>query len=112
MEERLQKILSRHGVASRRSAEKLLAEGRVTVNGAVAALGETADDETDEIAVDGVVLTETPKPLYLMLNKPRGYVTTLNDEQGRRMWQSWSRTADSASIPLVVWTCIRRACFC
>jgi len=84
MKERLQKILSRHGVASRRSAEKLLAEGRVTVNGAVAALGETADDETDEIAVDGVVLTETPKTLYLMLNKPRGYVTTLNDEQGRR----------------------------
>ena len=84
MEERLQKILSRHGVASRRQAEKLLAEGRVTVNGTVATLGDTANDETDEIAVHGVLLTAAPKYLYLMLNKPRGYVTTLHDEQGRR----------------------------
>ena len=84
MEERLQKILSRHGVASRREAERLLAEGRIRVNGNTASLGDTADEAEDVIEVDGVRLTKEPPKICLMLNKPRGYVTTLRDEKGRR----------------------------
>lgn len=84
MEERLQKILSRYGVASRRQAEVLLSEGRVRVNGNTARLGDTADEKEDVIEVDGKRLKKVPTRLYLMLNKPRGYVTTLQDEKGRR----------------------------
>ena len=85
MEERLQKILSRHGVASRRKAEDLIAARRVRVNGNTAQLGDTADEQTDVIEVDGVRLKRAaPEHLYMMLNKPRGYVTTLSDEKGRR----------------------------
>ena len=83
MTERLQKILSSRGLCSRRKAEEWITAGRVSVNGAVAALGDSADPETDEIRVDG---KELPKPddfVYIMLNKPRGYVTTLSDEKGR-----------------------------
>ena len=84
MEERLQKILSRYGIASRRKAEALIAERRVRVNGNTAALGDTAVDGEDVIEVDGVRLKKEPERLYLMLNKPRGYVTTLSDEKGRK----------------------------
>ncbi len=84
MEERLQKILSRYGIASRRQAEKLILEGRITINGTLARLGDTADDEQDQITVDGVCLQKEPKRLYIVLNKPRGYVTTLHDERGRK----------------------------
>ena len=84
MEERLQKILSQYGIASRRQAEAMISEGRVTVNGRVALLGERADTDKDDIAVDGVQLVAAPKSVYFMLNKPRGYVTTLKDEQGRK----------------------------
>ena len=76
MEERLQKILSRHGVASRRKAEELIAARRVRVNGNTAQLGDTADEQTDVIEIDGVRLKRAaPEQLYMMLNKPRGYVT-------------------------------------
>lgn len=85
MEERLQKILSRHGVASRRKAEELIAARRVRVNGNTAQLGDTADEQTDVIEIDGVRLKRAaPEHLYMMLNKPRGYVTTLSDEKGRK----------------------------
>jgi len=84
MEERLQKILSKYGVASRRQAEVLLTEGRVRVNGNTAKLGDTADEREDVIEVDGVRLKKAPPRLCIMLNKPRGYVTTAQDEQGRR----------------------------
>ena len=84
MTERLQKILSARGVASRRGAEKLIEEGRVTVNGAVAFLGQTADIELDEILLDGKPLPAGSQPVYIMLHKPRGYVTTLSDEKGRK----------------------------
>ena len=84
MEERLQKIISRHGVASRRQAEALLQEGRVRVNGNTAKLGDTADDREDVIEIDGVRLKKMPPKVVLMLNKPRGYVTTLQDEKGRK----------------------------
>lgn len=84
MEERLQKIISKHGITSRRQAERLLEEGRVTVNGIPAALGQSADDTVDQICVDGVLLKAAPEHIYIMLNKPRGYVTTLQDEMGRK----------------------------
>lgn len=83
MTQRLQKILSARGVASRRKAEELLQTGRITVNGRIASLGESADPEIDRILVDGKELPSPGKAVYIMLNKPRGYVTTLSDEQGR-----------------------------
>lgn len=83
MKERLQKILSARGVASRRKAEEMIASGQVTVNGKVAALGASADPEQDEIEIQGRLLPCRQKPVYLMLHKPRGYVTTLRDEKGR-----------------------------
>ena len=83
MEERLQKILSAAGLCSRRQAEAWLQAGRVTVNGVPAALGDRADRDRDLIAVDGKPLTAAPEKVYLLLHKPRGYVTTLSDERGR-----------------------------
>ena len=84
MTERLQKILSARGVASRRAAETMIEEGRVTVNGMVALLGQTADPENDEIMVDGRPLPSVKEYVYILLHKPRGYVTTLSDEKGRK----------------------------
>jgi 23S rRNA pseudouridine2605 synthase len=69
---------------SRRAAEECIEQGRVTVNGRVVTLGERADAETDEIRVDGKPLPNAGRKRYVMLHKPRGYVTTLSDEQGRR----------------------------
>ena len=84
MEERLQKLISAAGVCSRRAAETYITAGRVTVNGRTAELGQRADPERDEILVDGKPLSPKAKHVYLLLNKPRGYVTTLSDEQGRK----------------------------
>ncbi|MGN0171496.1 MAG: pseudouridine synthase [Acutalibacteraceae bacterium] len=81
---RLQKLLSERGVASRRGAEELIAAGKVKVNGRVAALGDKADDRRDVVTVCGKKLEKAEMPTYLMLNKPRGYVTTMQDEQGRK----------------------------
>ena len=82
--ERLQKIIAARGLCSRRQAEKWIEEGRVRVNGNTAHLGDTADVTEDVIEVDGKRLPKAGKKRYLMLNKPRGYVTTLSDEQGRK----------------------------
>ena len=82
--ERLQKIIAARGLCSRRQAEKWIEEGRVRVNGNTARLGDTADVREDVIEVDGKRLPRAGKKLYLMLNKPRGYVTTLSDEKGRK----------------------------
>ncbi len=84
MIQRLQKILSEYGVASRREAERMIEAGRVSVNGTVAMLGQSADPEVDAILLDGKPLKNRPEKRYLMLNKPRGYVTTLHDERGRK----------------------------
>lgn len=84
MEERLQKIIARYGLASRRKAEEMIAARRVRVNGNTAGPGDTADESVDVIEVDGVRLRREPERVYLMLNKPRGYVTTLQDEKGRK----------------------------
>jgi pseudouridine synthase len=82
--ERLQKILSKAGVASRRAAETLMADGRVTVNGeTVRELGTKADAAQDDIRVDGVRVRPPDRPVYIVLYKPRGYVTTRKDPQGR-----------------------------
>ena len=83
MEERLQKLLSAAGVCSRRTAETYLIAGRVTVNGQTAHLGQRADPDRDEILVDGRPLAPRAEAVYILLNKPRGYVTTLSDEYGR-----------------------------
>ncbi len=84
MKKRLQKIISESGLTSRRKAETLIIGGRVTVNGETAALGDSADFETDVICVDGKPICRPAQKTYIMLNKPRGYVTTLSDEKGRR----------------------------
>ena len=84
MEERLQKVLSARGIGSRRAMEQWIEQGRVSVNGRIAALGDKADPDRDEIKVDGVPIASAQEHVYLMLNKPRGYVTTLSDERGRK----------------------------
>ena len=83
MRQRLQKILSARGVASRRKAEQMIQNGAVTVNGVTAALGDSADPELDRICVNGQPLPTGQRFVYILLNKPRGYVTTLSDEKGR-----------------------------
>lgn len=84
MKERIQKIIAARGVASRRHAEQMIIDGRVTCNGAVCKLGDSADPSIDEIMIDGSVLPEKDPFVYIMLNKPRGFVTTLSDEKGRK----------------------------
>ena len=84
MKERLQKLISARGLASRRKAEEWIAAGRVCVNGRPAALGDSADPEADDILVDGKPLPERNRSVYLMLHKPRGHVTTLSDDRGRK----------------------------
>lgn len=84
MKDRIQKIISQRGVASRRQAEQMILQGRVSCNGTVCVLGQTADPDIDEILVDGSKLPSPEKHLYIMLHKPRGYVTTLSDEKGRK----------------------------
>lgn len=83
MEDRLQKILSAAGVCSRRRAETYIQQGRVTVNGRPGVLGERADPDRDQIALDGVPVGRRGDHQVLMLYKPRGVVTTLSDEKGR-----------------------------
>jgi 23S rRNA pseudouridine2605 synthase len=83
MEKRLQKILSEMGITSRRKAEELILEGRVTVNGKIAILGTKADLAADHIKVDGKLLLRPEPRVYLMLNKPRNVVTSLHDPEGR-----------------------------
>jgi 23S rRNA pseudouridine2605 synthase len=84
MDERLQKILARGGIASRRASESLILDGRVSVNGLVVLeLGTRADPDLDVITVDGSPVHQTLKHSYIMLNKPAGYVTTRHDPEGR-----------------------------
>ncbi len=82
--ERLQKIIAAAGLASRRKAEELIASGRVQINGSVVTeLGTKADSETDHIRVDGKLLHGAQHHVYLLLNKPKGYVTTVSDPENR-----------------------------
>jgi 23S rRNA pseudouridine2605 synthase len=81
--ERLQKVLARAGVASRRAVEDLITEGSVTVNGEVAHLGQRVDPATDVVEVDGALISLGPDLVHYLLHKPRGVVTTASDPQGR-----------------------------
>jgi 23S rRNA pseudouridine2605 synthase len=84
-EERLQKILARAGIASRRKAEEMIVAGQVTINGRVAGLGDKADPETDSIKVEGRRVQPPPhEHRYLLLNKPKGVMSTLSDPEGRK----------------------------
>src|SRR3954449_5142678 len=83
--ERLQKILSQAGVASRRASERMMLDGRVTVNGTtVRELGTKADPARDDIRVDGSRITIAEQHRYILLNKPSGYVTTRSDPERRK----------------------------
>ena len=85
MSERLQKIIASAGIASRRAAEKLIQQGQVTVNGQVISeLGSKADPFKDEIRVRGVRITVDTTKVYLVLNKPQGYLTAMSDSRGRK----------------------------
>lgn len=83
MPERLQKWIAQAGLCSRRQAEDMIREGRVFVNGAPAVLGQSIDPHKDTVLVDGHVCSLKSNKTYIMLNKPRGYVTTTSDEKGR-----------------------------
>ena len=81
--ERLQRILARAGYGSRRACEELIVDGRVTLNGTVATLGDRADAAADEVRVDGLEVNLDPNVRYIALHKPPGVVTTMRDPQGR-----------------------------
>ena len=104
---RLQRFLARAGGASRRGSERLMTSGRVTVNGQVVTeLGSKVDPLVDVVAVDGIVCSIAEKPVYLMLNKPAGYLTTMKDPQGRPtivdMFQL-SNTQDFSLLDVLIW---------
>ncbi|MBV9266864.1 MAG: rRNA pseudouridine synthase [Acidobacteriaceae bacterium] len=100
-EERLQKILSRAGVASRRKAEDLIIAGRVSVNGeTVTQLGSKADLSSDRVKVDGRVLSEPRHFLYFVLNKPKNVVTTLHDPEGRETVMSYFKGLRERIYPI------------
>ncbi|MCR5485882.1 MAG: rRNA pseudouridine synthase [Clostridiales bacterium] len=81
---RLQKYLSESGVCSRRKAEELIAAGKVKINGHPAEIGAKVDPKSDIVTVSGKKVSGKEKPIYIMLHKPRGYITTLSDERGRK----------------------------
>ncbi len=86
---RLQKFMADCGVASRRASEELIASGHVTINGILAAIGQSVDPEQDRVAVDGKVIRPQRKNIVIMLYKPRGYVSTSEDERGRKTVQEF-----------------------
>ena len=84
MKERIQKIIAQRGMASRRQAECWIQEGRISCNGVPCVMGQSADPDVDVILVDGKPLPSAGDKTYIMLHKPKGYVTTLSDEKGRK----------------------------
>jgi 23S rRNA pseudouridine2605 synthase len=100
MAERLQKLISGAGLASRRAAEEMILQGRVQVNGVTAHLGQCAQPGTDTITVDGTPLPSRETLVYIMLNKPSGYVTTASDEKGRRTVMDLVRTVGVRLYPV------------
>jgi len=99
-QQRLVKILSAHGVASRREADRLIHEGRVCVNGITAVTGQKAEFGSDLITVDGITLAAGDEPVYIMLNKPRGYITTKRDDRGRKTVMSLVDDVGSRVYPV------------
>ncbi len=100
MRERLQKIIAASGLMARRKAEEAIEAGRVTVNGLPAHIGDSADPETDVILVDGKTLPSVARMLTIMLHKPRGVVTTLHDEKGRRDVTEFIRGLPERLVPV------------
>lgn len=100
MTERLQKIISAAGLMSRRAAEECISAGHVSVNGITAALGDKADPQRDSILVDGAPLPSTGEKVYIMLNKPKGYVTTMRDEKGRKNVSELVKDAGTRVYPV------------
>ena len=100
MKERIQKILAQAGLCSRRAAEELLRDGRVTVNGRPAGLGDSADPARDKLAVDVRPVRAAEEKVYLMLNKPRGFVSTMKDERGRRTVAQLTQGAGARVYPV------------
>ena len=97
---RLQKYLASCGVASRRKAEELIAGGKVKINGRKAEIGESVDPKRDKVTLSGKAVTQTGDKLYIMLNKPRGYVTTLSDEYGRKTVNDLVKDAGARLFPV------------
>ena len=109
-QERLQKILAAAGIASRRACEQIILDGRVQVNGkTVIELGTSADPRRDEITVD-LVPIHREAPVYILMNKPKGYVTTVKDDQGRPTVMALLKGVPGASTPWAAWTSTPRAC--
>jgi len=100
MEKRLQKILSEMGISSRRKAEDLILEGRVTVNGRVATIGMKADPGKDHIKVDGRLLIRPEPKVYIVFNKPRNVVTSLYDPEGRTTVKDFLRDVKYRVFPV------------
>lgn len=100
MEERLQKVLAQAGLCSRREAERWMLEGRVTVNGHAASPGDRADLQKDKIMVDGKPVGVAEEKRYLMLYKPRGYVSTMKDERGRKTVADLVRDCHARVVPV------------
>lgn len=100
MTQRLQKIISAAGLASRRAAEKMIEEGRVAVNGKTASLGMSCDPDRDVVTVDGKALTISSRRRYIMLHKPRGYVTTMADDRGRPTVAELTESAGGRLYPV------------
>lgn len=97
---RLQKIIAAAGLASRRKAEEWIVQGRVAVNGVVAALGDSADPLNDQITVDGRPVGQAEKKVYILLNKPVGYVTTMHDPEGRPVVSDILTDVDERVVPV------------
>ncbi len=100
MQQRLQKIIAASGYCSRRKAEELIAAGRVSVDGKTAGLGDQADAANSRILVDGKPLKASEEPVYLLLNKPVGIVTTLNDPEGRPTVAEMVRDIETRLFPV------------
>lgn len=100
MKERIQKLMAQAGLCSRRAAEEIIRAGGVTVNGHRAALGDSADPVRDKILVNGKPLRRAEEKVYLMLNKPRGYVSTLKDERGRKTVKQLVRDCTARVYPV------------
>lgn len=101
MEVRIQKIIAESGYCSRRKAEELIVQGAVTVNGRPCSLGDKADTGRDVIKVHGETVGAVPvEKRYIMLNKPRGYITTMSDEQGRRIASELLEGVEERVVPV------------